>query len=134
MLGAETKMNVCCIGAGYVGGPTCAVIASQCPNITVTIVDINQSRIDAWNSQELPVYEPGLEEIVFKYRGRNLFFSSDVDGAIDKADLIFLSVNTPTKTSGLGAGFAPDLTLIYFNLDLLNLPHEELQLHLALPK
>ncbi|KAI8613718.1 hypothetical protein BC830DRAFT_1082474 [Chytriomyces sp. MP71] len=105
---AFTK-KICCIGAGYVGGPTCAVIASKCPDIKVTIVDINQSRIDAWNSSNIPIYEPGLEEIVFATRGKNLFFSSDVDAGILEADLIFVSVNTPTKKSGIGAGFAADL-------------------------
>ncbi|KAI8617005.1 UDP-glucose/GDP-mannose dehydrogenase family, NAD binding domain-containing protein [Chytriomyces sp. MP71] len=104
--------KICCIGAGYVGGPTCAVIASKCPDIKVTIVDINQSRIDAWNSSNIPIYEPGLEEIVFATRGKNLFFSSDVDAGILEADLIFVSVNTPTKKSGIGAGFAADLAYI----------------------
>ncbi|KAI8621686.1 UDP-glucose/GDP-mannose dehydrogenase family, NAD binding domain-containing protein [Chytriomyces sp. MP71] len=104
--------KICCIGAGYVGGPTCAVIASKCPDIKVTIVDINQSRIDAWNSNNIPIYEPGLEEIVFATRGKNLFFSSDVDAGILEADLIFVSVNTPTKKSGIGAGFAADLAYI----------------------
>jgi UDPglucose 6-dehydrogenase len=106
------KLNICCIGAGYVGGPTCAVIASKCPDIKVTIVDINERRIAAWNGSDLPVYEPGLEEIVFKYRNRNLFFSTDVDSAIQEADLIFVSVNTPTKKSGMGAGYASDLTYL----------------------
>ncbi len=93
------------------GGPTCAVIALNCPDIQVTIVDLNQARIDAWNSKDfkLPIYEPGLEDVVRKARGRNLFFSTDVDKAINEADLIFVSVNTPTKKSGVGAGFAADL-------------------------
>ncbi|KAJ3111292.1 UDP-glucose 6-dehydrogenase 1 [Physocladia obscura] len=94
------------------GGPTCAVIASKCPDISVTIVDINQQRIDAWNSSKIPIYEPGLDEIVSVQRGKNLFFSSDVDTAIIEADLIFVSVNTPTKKSGMGAGFAADLAYI----------------------
>ncbi|KAG8215962.1 UDP-glucose dehydrogenase [Butyriboletus roseoflavus] len=106
--------KICCIGAGYVGGPTCAVIALKCPHIQVTIVDLNQSRIDAWNSPnyELPIYEPGLEDVVRQARGRNLFFSTDVDNGIREADLIFVSVNTPTKKSGVGAGFAADLNYV----------------------
>ncbi|KAH0831066.1 UDP-glucose/GDP-mannose dehydrogenase [Lanmaoa asiatica] len=103
--------KICCIGAGYVGGPTCAVIALKCPHIQVTIVDLNQSRIDAWNSPDykLPIYEPGLEDVVRQARGRNLFFSTDVDNGIREADLVFVSVNTPTKKTGVGAGFAADL-------------------------
>ncbi|KAJ3520763.1 hypothetical protein NM688_g9117 [Phlebia brevispora] len=103
--------KICCIGAGYVGGPTCAVIALKCPQIQVTIVDLNQSRIDAWNSPDfsLPIYEPGLVEVVKQARGRNLFFSTDVDKAINESDLIFVSVNTPTKKTGVGAGFGADL-------------------------
>ncbi|TFK75602.1 nucleotide sugar dehydrogenase [Pluteus cervinus] len=106
--------KICCIGAGYVGGPTCAVVALKCPHITVTIVDLNQSRIDAWNSPDfkLPIYEPGLEDVVRQTRGRNLFFSTDVDKGIEEADLIFVSVNTPTKKSGIGAGFAADLNYV----------------------
>ena len=93
------------------GGPTCAVIALKCPSIQVTIVDLNQQRIDAWNSKDfnLPIYEPGLVDVVRQARGRNLFFSTNVDQAIQEADLIFVSVNTPTKKSGVGAGFAADL-------------------------
>ena len=93
------------------GGPTCAVIALKCPHITVTIVDINQQRIDQWNDPNfnLPIYEPGLEDVVRQTRGRNLFFSSDVDKGIEEADLIFVSVNTPTKKTGVGAGAAADL-------------------------
>ncbi|KAG6329754.1 hypothetical protein ID866_9334 [Astraeus odoratus] len=106
--------NVCCIGAGYVGGPTCAVIALKCPHIKVTIVDLNQARIDAWNSPDynLPIYEPGLVDVVKQARGRNLFFSTNIDKAIQDADLIFVSVNTPTKKSGVGAGFAADLNYV----------------------
>ncbi|KZW00376.1 nucleotide sugar dehydrogenase [Exidia glandulosa HHB12029] len=106
--------KICCIGAGYVGGPTCAVIALKCPQIQVTIVDLNKARIDAWNSPDfqLPIYEPGLEDVVRKARGRNLFFSTDVDKAIQEADLIFVSVNTPTKKAGVGAGFAADLNYV----------------------
>jgi len=106
--------KICCIGAGYVGGPTCAVIALKCPHIQVTIVDLNQARVDAWNSPnfDLPIYEPGLEDVVRQARGRNLFFSTDVDKGIREADLIFVSVNTPTKKSGVGAGFAADLNYV----------------------
>ncbi|KAF9371162.1 UDP-glucose 6-dehydrogenase 1, partial [Podila verticillata] len=105
-------VNICCIGAGYVGGPSSAIIAYQCHDIKVTIVDLNQARIDAWNSDNLPIYEPGLDEIVFARRGKNLFFSTDVDQAIIDADLIFVSVNTPTKKTGMGAGMAADLAYI----------------------
>jgi UDPglucose 6-dehydrogenase len=107
--------NICCIGAGYVGGPTMAVIAKNCPEINVTVVDINEKRIAAWNDEDvenIPIYEPGLSDIVKEARGRNLFFSTDVDGAIDKAELIFISVNTPTKTYGIGKGMAADLKYI----------------------
>ncbi|UYW00525.1 UDP-glucose 6-dehydrogenase [Flavobacterium agricola] len=107
--------NICCIGAGYVGGPTMAVIAKQCPEIKVTVVDVNQQRINAWNDADLnnlPVYEPGLADIVQEARGRNLFFSTEVDQAIDQADMIFISVNTPTKTYGIGKGKAADLKYI----------------------
>merc|ERR1712106_1030977 len=104
--------EICCIGAGYVGGPTCSVIAYRCPHIKVTVVDINQERIDAWNSDSLPIYEPGLDEVVKVARGRNLFFSSDVDKYIKSADLIFISVNTPTKTYGVGKGRAADLKYV----------------------
>ena len=107
--------NICCIGAGYVGGPTMAVIAQKCPEINVTVVDINESRIAAWNDKDfenIPIYEPGLSEIVAEARDRNLFFSTDVDAAIDKADMIFISVNTPTKTYGIGKGMAADLKFI----------------------
>ena len=86
------------------------MIALKCPEIKVTIVDINQSRINAWNSEHLPVYEPGLDEIVKKCRGRNLFFSVNVDEGIIEADLIFVSVNTPTKKAGMGAGLASDIS------------------------
>lgn len=103
------EKKILCIGAGYVGGPTMAVIADKCPQYQVTVVDINQARIDAWNSSALPIYEPGLDEVVFRARGRNLFFSSDVDKGIREADIIFVSVNTPTKTFGHGAGYASDL-------------------------
>ena len=105
-------MKICCIGAGYVGGPTMAVIAQKCPKVEVTIVDINQARIDAWNSDQLPVYEPGLDAVVKEYRGKNLFFSTDVEQAIIDSEIIFLSVNTPTKTYGVGAGRAADLRFV----------------------
>lgn len=101
--------KILCIGAGYVGGPTMTVIADKCPQVKVTVVDINQSRIDAWNSDKLPIFEPGLDEVVHRARGRNLFFSTDVALAIKDADIIFVSVNTPTKTFGQGAGKASDL-------------------------
>ena len=107
--------NICCIGAGYVGGPTMAVIAQKCPQINVTVVDINEKRIAAWNDKDLsklPVYEPSLDKVVEEARGRNLFFSTAVDEAIDKADMIFISVNTPTKTYGKGKGMAADLKYI----------------------
>lgn len=107
--------NITCIGAGYVGGPTMSVIAQKNPNIKVTVVDLNAARIAAWNHEDLsklPVYEPGLDEVVKEARGRNLFFSTDVDRAIDEADMIFISVNTPTKTYGKGKGQAADLKYI----------------------
>ena len=103
------KLKILCIGAGYVGGPTMTVIADKCPDIKVTVVDINQSRIDAWNSENLPIFEPGLQDVVTRTRGKNLFFSTDIPGAIQEADIIFVSVNTPTKTFGQGAGKASDL-------------------------
>lgn len=103
------KKNILCIGAGYVGGPTMAVIARHCPEYRVVVVDINHDRIMRWNSDNLPIFEPGLDEIVSAVRGKNLFFRTDVDEQIDGADIIFVSVNTPTKTFGLGAGKAADL-------------------------
>jgi UDPglucose 6-dehydrogenase len=105
-------MKICCIGAGYVGGPTMAVIALKAPDIRVTVVDMNEARIAAWNSDTLPIYEPGLDEVVKTARGRNLFFSTDVRGTIAEADIVFVSVNTPTKTYGVGAGRAADLRYI----------------------
>ena len=110
-----TIKNICCIGAGYVGGPTMSVIAQKCPHIRVTVVDINKARIVAWNHKDLsklPVYEPGLDKVVEEARGRNLFFSTEVDKAINAADMIFISVNTPTKTYGKGKGMAADLKYI----------------------
>ena len=97
--------KICCIGAGYVGGPTMAVIAQKCPHIQVTVVDLNADRIAAWNDENvdrIPIYEPGLSAVVAEARGRNLFFSTNVEQAIDEAQLIFISVNTPTKTYGKG--------------------------------
>jgi len=105
-------MKICCIGAGYVGGPTMAMIALKAPDIEVTVVDMNVARIAAWNSDTLPIYEPGLDDVVKERRGKNLFFSTDVTGNIIKADIIFVSVNTPTKTYGVGAGRAADLRYI----------------------
>ena len=101
--------NILCIGAGYVGGPTMAVIAKHCPEHRVVVVDINEAKIAAWQSDHLPIYEPGLEEIVFSIRGRNLLFSTEINRHIAEADVIFVSVNTPTKTFGQGAGKAADL-------------------------
>ena len=103
------KKTILCIGAGYVGGPTMAVIADQCPDYKVIVVDMNAERIAAWNSDELPIYEPGLDEVVRRARGRNLFFSTDVSAGIREAGIIFVSVNTPTKTFGDGAGKAANL-------------------------
>jgi len=97
------------MGAGYVGGPTMAVVAKQCPNIKVTVVDISEKQIGAWNSDKLPIYEPGLLEVVQEARGRNLFFSTNIDEALIEADIIFISVNTPTKTQGIGAGRAANI-------------------------
>lgn len=107
--------KICCIGAGYVGGPTMAIIAQKCPHIKVTVVDLNADRIAAWNDpnvENIPIYEPGLSAIVAEARYRNLFFSTDVDTAIDEAEMIFISVNTPTKTYGAGKGMASDLKYI----------------------
>ena len=103
--------NICCIGAGYVGGPTMSVIALKCPHINVTVVDANPDKIKEWNGplDNLPIYEPGLSDVVKKARGRNLFFSDDVAGNIEKAEMIFMAVNTPTKTEGEGAGMKADL-------------------------
>ncbi len=104
--------SICCLGAGYVGGPTMAMIAKKCPDIQVTVCDMNQARIDAWNSDTLPVYEPGLTEIVESCRGKNLHFTTDLKPAIAAADLIFVSVGTPTKSYGIGAGRAADLRYV----------------------
>ncbi|MDB4130961.1 nucleotide sugar dehydrogenase [Flavobacteriaceae bacterium] len=108
-------LKICCIGAGYVGGPTMAVIAQQCPGLIVTVVDLNKDKINAWNNPDLsklPIYEPGLSDIIEECRGRNLFFSNDVDKAIFESEMIFMAVNTPTKTYGEGKGMAADLTYV----------------------
>ena len=106
--------NICCIGAGYVGGPTMAVIALKCPEINVTVVDVNPERINAWNGplDKLPIYEPGLSDIVSEVRDRNLFFSNNIKGTIEKSEMIFMAVNTPTKTEGEGVGMAADLKYV----------------------
>lgn len=104
--------SICCLGAGYVGGPTMAMIAAKCPDIDVTVADMNEARIAAWNSDELPVYEPGLDEVVASAIGRNLHFTTEIRESLAKADLIFVSVGTPTKSYGIGAGRAADLRYI----------------------
>ena len=107
--------NICCLGAGYVGGPTMSVIALKCPEIKVNVVDLNADRIAAWNDvnlENLPIYEPGLDEVVSEARGRNLFFSTDINTAIKEADMIFIAVNTPTKNYGEGKGMAADLKFV----------------------
>tara|TARA_A100001388_G_C28747664_1_gene490399 strand:+ start:145 stop:1581 length:1437 start_codon:yes stop_codon:yes gene_type:complete len=104
--------NICCIGAGYVGGPTMSVIADKCPNININVVDKNSKRIELWNStnlESLPIYEPGLDKIIARCRGKNLTFSTKIKEKISSADMIFISVNTPTKRKGIGAGQASDL-------------------------
>ena len=105
-------MRICCIGAGYVGGPTMTMIAKKCADIVVEVVDINADRIAAWNSDNLPVFEPQLDGLVKEVRNKNLFFSTDVEGAIERADMVFISVNTPTKSYGYGAGSASDLSYV----------------------
>ncbi len=108
-----TKIHkICCVGAGYVGGPTMAMIANKCPDIRIDVVDINEQRIAEWNSEKLPIYEPGLSDLVAEARGRNLFFSTETERAIREADIIFISVNTPTKTYGQGAHRAADLRYV----------------------
>ena len=107
--------NICCIGAGYVGGPTMSVIANKCPDININVVDIDQEKINLWNSEDLkmlPVFEPGLADIVKKCRGKNLTFSTKLKEHISNADMVFISVNTPTKTKGIGAGQASDLKYV----------------------
>lgn len=105
----EYDIKICCMGAGYVGGPTMAIIAAKSPRVKVTVVDISEKQIGAWNSSSLPIYEPGLEEIVLRQRGKNLFFSTNIDETIIESDIIFVSVNTPTKTTGIGAGRAANI-------------------------
>ena len=106
--------NICCVGAGYVGGPTMAVIALKCPEININVVDNNPDKIYSWNGpiDNLPVYEPGLAEIIKEVRDKNLNFSNDIKGSIEKSEMIFMAVNTPTKTEGEGAGMAADLKYI----------------------
>ena len=107
--------NICCIGAGYVGGPTMAVIALKCPDIQVTVVDLDENKINNWNDssfENLPIFEPGLKDIIIKTRGKNLFFSTEIDNAISESQIIFMAVNTPTKTYGEGKGMAADLTFV----------------------
>ena len=104
--------KICCIGAGYVGGPTMAVFASHCPDIEINVVDINKERIDAWNNvdlKQLPIFEPGLDNLVLNHRNKNLLFTTDLEKSISESDIIFISVNTPTKIHGVGAGQAIDL-------------------------
>ena len=104
--------NICCLGAGYVGGPSMAVIADKCMDIQVNVVDVNVKRTELWNSEDLdnlPVFEPGLDKVIERCRGRNLFFSTNIAKNIEKADIVFISVNTPTKKNGVGAGQASDL-------------------------
>jgi UDPglucose 6-dehydrogenase len=104
--------NILCIGAGYVGGPSMAVIADRCPDKRVTVVDIDAAKILAWKGSRLPIFEPGLDEIVRRTRGRNLFFSTDIRGGIERAEMIFVCVNTPTKAFGYGAGYASDMQYV----------------------
>ena len=107
--------NICCIGAGYVGGPTMAVIALKCPSLKITVVDENKEKIKAWNSidlDKLPVFEPGLKDIVSRTRNKNLFFTDEIEEAIKNSEMIFMAVNTPTKTYGEGKGMAADLTFV----------------------
>ena len=113
MINFKSIKSICCIGAGYVGGPTMAVIADKCPNIIVNVVDINQERIDSWNNldlSKLPVFEPGLADVISRVRNKNLFFSTKVAEFISKSELVFISVNTPTKKFGIGAGKASDIS------------------------
>ena len=109
-IGIKHIKNICCIGAGYVGGPTMAVIALKCPDIKVTVVDADPDKIQMWNSDSLPVYEPGLYDIVKKTRNKNLFFSDNINKSIRDSEMIFIAVNTPTKTSGPGKGMQADIS------------------------
>ena len=111
----EEVKTICCIGAGYVGGPTMAVIAHKCRYLKVIVVDLNKDKIDSWNNEDLtklPVYEPGLKDLIRRCRGKNLFFSINIQQSIAESDMVFISVNTPTKQTGLGAGEASDLKYI----------------------
>ena len=111
--GNESQIQrICCIGAGYVGGPTSAVIAKMCPQIRVNVVDSSEERIQQWNSDQLPIYEPGLDQVVAECKNRNLFFTTDIETEVRLAEIIFISVNTPTKAYGVGKGRAADLTNI----------------------
>lgn len=105
-------MKICCLGAGYVGGPTMAMIAKKCSHITVVVVDVDEEKIKQWNSERLPIYEPGLQEVVESCRGKNLFFSSNVKKELSESDIIFISVGTPTKSHGVGEGAAADLVYV----------------------
>jgi len=109
MAAEKFTKRILCIGAGYVGGPTMAMIAAKCPQYKVTVVDINKDKINAWKSDDLPIYEPGLLEVVKQARGRNLFFTTELEKNIKELEIIFVSVNTPTKTFGEGAGKSADL-------------------------
>ncbi|MCL4280215.1 MAG: hypothetical protein KJZ60_11160, partial [Ignavibacteriaceae bacterium] len=109
MTDKKFEKNLLCIGAGYVGGPTMAMIAHKCPQYKITVVDVMPEKIAAWQTDDLPIYEPGLLELVKSCRGKNLFFSTDVEKGIKESDIIFISVNTPTKTFGEGAGKSADL-------------------------
>lgn len=106
---SQFDLHICCMGAGYVGGPTMAIIALKCPRVKVTVVDLAVKQIAAWNSDNLPIYEPGLDEVVKAVRGKNLFFTTAIEETIIAADIIFISVNTPTKVTGIGAGFASNI-------------------------
>ena len=108
----DEKLSICCVGAGYVGGPTMAVIADRCKRATVTVVDQDDARIAAWNSDRLPIFEPGLEEVVRRNRDRSLFFSTEIDATIRRSDIVFIAVNTPTKTYGIGSGRAADMEFL----------------------
>ena len=112
---SDEVKTICCIGAGYVGGPTMAVIAHKCKHLKVIVVDLNKDKIQSWNNNDLtklPVYEPGLKDIIKKCRDKNLFFKTDIKGSIAESDMVFISVNTPTKENGLGAGEASDLKYV----------------------
>jgi len=104
--------NILCIGAGYVGGPSMAVLADRCRSKKVTVVDVNAAKIRAWKGSKLPIFEPGLDKIVKRTRGKNLFFSTDIPGEIERADMIFVCVNTPTKVFGYGEGYASDMQYV----------------------